>query len=197
MDGTKAEIRHWMRRRRRALGPSALRMAECGVGVQLQGFGAYRDASVVLLYVAVDNEVPTAALMQRAFADGKRVLLPRMVDGRMAFAEHREGMLLRRGALGIPEPSGEPLEVSKLARAVAFIPLLAWDDSGGRLGRGGAHYDRALREAPRSMCLVGLGYAFQQCTRLPRDWWDLRLEYVVTERAVVPCCNSGEALPLT
>jgi 5-formyltetrahydrofolate cyclo-ligase len=55
----------------------------------------------------------------------------------MVFAEHRPGDELRPGAFGIPAPQGEPADAAVVAAAIAFVPVVAWDDAGGRIGRGG------------------------------------------------------------
>lgn len=195
MDGTKYTIRQLMRRRRRALPAAVIAAAGEAVLRRLRGFAPYRDARLVVAYVPSDNEIPTAPLIDDGLAAGKRVFLPRLVDRRMTFAEYTAGMVLRAGPFGIPEPTGEPYEVRDQAKVIVLLPLLAWDATGRRLGRGGGHYDRTLREAPGSATLVGLGYAFQQRAALPEDPWDVRVHYVITEQGLV-CCRSGETSPV-
>lgn len=194
MDETKAAIRHAMRRRRRALAPTDVAAAGAAAADAVLALDAVRAASVLLAYVDLDNEVPTGALIASAFAAGKRVFLPRFRDDQMTFAEHRLGDALRPGAFGIPEPQGEPGSIELQASAAAVLPLVAWDDAGGRIGRGGGHYDRACAGPARPRCLIGLAYAFQHLPRVPRDPWDLRLDLVVTERGVAECwTGDGES----
>ena len=187
MDETKPAIRREMRRRRRALSALDVAAAETAVAGLFEGLEAFRASAAVIAYVDTDHEVPTGALLTAAFAVGKRVYLPRLVDDRLCFGSYEPGAPLRAGAYGIPEPIGDEIDRADLAAAVAVIPLLAWDVSGARLGRGGGHYDRAMAGVLRPNCLVGLGYAFQQCDTLPRDPWDLQLDWVVTERGAVRC----------
>jgi 5-formyltetrahydrofolate cyclo-ligase len=187
MDGTKRAIRQEMRRRRRALDPAVRAAAEKAVADHACALSEFARAPVVLAYAATDGEVPTSALLAAAAAAGKRVFLPRCVGAVMTFAEYSAAAGLQPGAFGIPEPLGDDLEDADLRVAIAFVPLVAWDRSGARLGRGGGHYDRFLAGPSRPQCLVGLGYAFQQCARLPRDRWDLRLDAVVTEEGVHRC----------
>ncbi len=196
MDETKPAIRREMRRRRRALSALDVAAVETAVAVQIEGLEPFRASAAVIAYLATDNEVPTGAILARAAAAGKRLYLPRLVEGTLSFASHEPGAPLRAGAHGIPEPIGEEIDRAELAAAIALIPLLAWDASGGRLGRGGGHYDRAVTGALRPMCLVGLGYALQQCEALPRDPWDLQLDWVVTERGVVRCGGGDGPPPL-
>lgn len=191
MDGTKQSIRQEMRRRRRALSDVELSAAEHAAARDAATLPAYQSAARVLLYVAAHNEVPTGRLIEAAFENGKRVYLPRLRGDLLDFAEHRRGDPLSPGSFGIPEPSGPAVDPAELIEAVAFVPLVAWDASGMRLGRGGGHYDRSFSGTARPRCLVGLGYTFQQLPALPRDEWDLQLDWVVTERGAVRCWRAG------
>lgn len=192
MDGTKQAIRHEMRRRRRALSALRLAAAESAVAEHVAQLAAFHAAKSIIVYAATDHEVPTARLIEAAFDAGKRVYLPRFDGEVMSFAEHRRGVDLRPGAYGIFEPLGECIGARDLVEAVAFVPLLAWDDTGRRVGRGGGHYDRACAGPTRPGCLVGLGYTFQQCTAVPFDRWDIQLDWVVTERGAVCCWRGGD-----
>jgi 5-formyltetrahydrofolate cyclo-ligase len=195
MDETKAAIRHAMRRRRRALAPTDVAAAGAAVADAVLALAAVRAAPILLAYVDSDHEIPTGALIASALAAGKRVFLPRCDGDRMTFAEHRLGAALRPGAFGMLEPQGDPGEPGLLATAAAVLPLLAWDAAGGRIGRGGGHYDRAFAGSARPRCLIGLAYVFQQLPRVPRDPWDLRLDCVVTERGVAGCWTGDERSP--
>ena len=75
------------------------------------------------------------------------------------------------------------------------LPLLAFDGRGNRLGTGGGWYDTTfsfLREQPRPArpLLVGVAYAFQQVDALPAESWDVPLDYVATDTALVDCTAS-------
>ena len=198
MDGTKHEIRRQMLCRRRALSASEVDAAERAALPHVVSLAAYREASSVLAYLAVDGELATARLIAAAFADQKRVFLPRLAGAGMVFAEHRDGGALAIGRFGIPEPLGRAGSEWNAAAgsAVVFLPLVAWDGEGVRLGRGGGFYDRALATVRENVRLVGLGYAFQQCAKIPRDPWDVTLDFVVGERGPVRCGNGDDRSPV-
>src|SRR5262249_38077792 len=126
MDGTKATIRQEMRRRRRALSAVERAAVEPALVSHLVGLEAFRRATCVIAYVDTDGEVPPGALIEAAFAPGKRLSLPRLIGETMRFAEHRRGTGLRPGARGIPEPVGDELEERDGVAALACVPLLAW-----------------------------------------------------------------------
>ena len=98
----------------------------------------------------------------------------------------RLGDSLAVGRGGVREPlRGAPEHPE--TPAVALVPLVAWDRYGGRLGRGGGFYDRLFAELTSGITRVGLAYEFQEYAELPRDPWDVSLDYVITERRIVRC----------
>lgn len=191
MRGTKAEIRQQMRQQRRGLSIAASAAAEQRASACLAKLRPYRDAAAILAYVATENEFPTDNLIAQAWGDGKKVYLPRLVGSGLEFALHRRADRLRVGRFGIAEPAPDaPALGAYGVPTVAFVPLVAWDETGTRLGRGGGFYDRAFASM-RPDCVIGLGYAFQRHDSLPCDPWDVKLDYVVTEHGV-PYCGKGQ-----
>ena len=80
----------------------------------------------------------------------------------------------------------EALDASELD--LVLTPLVAFDDCGHRLGQGGGFYDRTFafrhnQAAPP--LLIGIAYAFQQRPRLEPQPWDLKVDLVVTEKAIL------------
>jgi len=185
MRGTKSDIRQQMRRARRLLSLADQAAAEQSLAAWLPSFVPYVEAPVVLAYLASEREFPTAELIEDAWRRGKRVFLPRVVGEQLEFALHAPGVALSRGRFGIPEPGGDAARLERSADpTVAFVPLVAWDAAGVRLGRGGGFYDRAF-STMRPDHVIGLGYAFQRQAALPCDPWDVNLDYVATEQGVL------------
>jgi len=69
------------------------------------------------------------------------------------------------------------------SEALVVVPGLAFDRQGHRLGRGGGHYDRALRATPGAL-RVGVAYAFQVLESVPHGPGDEAMDVVVSEREV-------------
>lgn len=67
-----------------------------------------------------------------------------------------------------------------------LLPLVAVDDSGYRLGKGGGYYDTTLSNLPKSKPkLCGVGYSCQMLDiELPRESFDIRLDYFVSENGL-------------
>ncbi len=67
---------------------------------------------------------------------------------------------------------------------LALVPGLAFDQGGGRLGRGGGHYDRLLARLRADCLRVGVCFSGQLVARVPRDPWDQSVDVVATEDGV-------------
>lgn len=144
----------------------------------------WREASTVGMYMALDNEMPTDALLANALQNGKNVWLPKVVDGKhglMKFLPYTGGTPLKRGFFHILEP-----EENGLAPAfqpdLLVAPGLAFDLQGRRLGFGGGFYDRFL-DNPNFFCprVCGLAFSFQIVSHLPEEPWDMRVNGLCSE----------------
>jgi 5-formyltetrahydrofolate cyclo-ligase len=63
---------------------------------------------------------------------------------------------------------------------IIFVPLLAFDRSGHRLGYGGGYYDRTLAARPETPT-IGFGYAAQEVAEVPCAPHDRQLQTIFTE----------------
>ena len=61
----------------------------------------------------------------------------------------------------------------------ALVPGLAFDKKGQRLGRGGAYFDRALKNFQGLK--VGLAYSWQWVDALPREEHDIPMDVILSE----------------
>ena len=96
---------------------------------------------------------------------------------------------------GIYEPArGAEIRVADLD--LVFMPLVAFDRSGNRLGMGRGYYDRALAGLADSPLRVGLGHRFQELPLLEPSEWDVPLHIVVTPDEVIHTSQCpGEFIP--
>lgn len=64
---------------------------------------------------------------------------------------------------------------------IIFTPLVAFDESGQRLGMGGGFYDRTLENwQQQSFYPMGLAHTCQQVHSLPSTDWDIPLPEIIT-----------------
>jgi 5-formyltetrahydrofolate cyclo-ligase len=166
---------------------------------------SYREASAIVLYAAIGNEVSTDRILADALASGRAVFYP---SGAGRRARHRQGIdastgmivarrirdraELARGVYGILEPpkSSEVLDSKSFAKILVCVPGVAFGLEGQRLGRGGGHYDRFIGQLGREAITVGLAYSFQLLDRIPETGLDRRLNFIVTESDVHRACEA-------
>ena len=102
----------------------------------------------------------------------------------MLFAEYTTHTTLIANRFGIDEPPANSSLCALEDLEVIFLPLVAFDEKGNRLGMGAGFYDKTLAVLKRRSLLVGLAYECQRADSIPHDVWDVRLDYVVTEQGV-------------
>ena len=90
------------------------------------------------------------------------------------------------GFMKIKEP---PIENEILIPQVLFVPCLAFDKFYGyRLGYGGGYYDRTfdyLKHNKRKFLSVGYAFDDQKVNNVPKDRFDMKLDYVITEKKLI------------
>ena len=153
-----------------------------------QALAACAGHAAVACYASIGDEPTTWALIEALRAGGVRVLLPVLAGRRTpAWAWHTGPEALRRGFLGIPEPTGPALGPDAL-RETSFVwasALLAAPD-GVRLGTGGGWYDRALTYTAPAARVGVLLDDDEVVDALPCDPWDHRVDVLVTPSRTLP-----------
>lgn len=184
----KEELRQKALQIRRALGSAELSTLSRKVARNLGRLPEFGEATKVASYVAKDDEVQTAPIIESLLTRGARVFVPKTDPGSggLLFFEVRSLDELTPGHFGVLEPSR-----SSGARAVplretdlALVPLVAWDVSGSRIGYGKGYFDSALRSRGSSLA-VGLALEVQRVDRIPVTDRDAPLDVVVTENRIV------------
>ena len=190
----RIRLRAEMAARRAALGAAARIAAADGVMRSLEQLPEFMVDPNVAGYWAVRGEVPLNLAVARLSSRGQHYFLPVLDESAprlLGFAKYVAGGALAANRFGIPEPCDR--EILPAAQMdVVLLPLLAFDVRGNRLGTGGGWYDTTfafLRDQarPARPLLVGVGYAFQQVDALPAENWDVPLDCIATENALIDC----------
>ena len=105
----KKEIRAMIKSRKAALKPDDVRACSERLTELFVSQDFYRDAQVLYAYLAFNQELRTDGLIRRAWADGKRVAVPRVLgktDMEFYYIESFDGFV--RSSFGGPEPPEDP-----------------------------------------------------------------------------------------
>jgi 5-formyltetrahydrofolate cyclo-ligase len=173
-----------MLEQRETIAPERRQEAASAVAGHLGEIAGFSEAGTVLLYYAVGSELPTMDLVvQLVEAEGRRVLLPFVMNDRLEAAEWRPSDPTTEGEyVGVQPRFHRPVPPEEVD--VALVPGLAFDRQGGRLGSGRGLYDGLLSRLRPEAIVVGLAFAEQIVDEVPRDERDVSVAFVVTPQGV-------------
>ncbi|MGE5615550.1 MAG: 5-formyltetrahydrofolate cyclo-ligase [Bacillota bacterium] len=182
----KAVLRSEMMARRDALPESERARIAQALTEILAALPQYGAARCVLATMSIGSEWSTRPLLERARADGKVVVLPRVTEPPRRLALHAVPDLqrdLKPGVWSIPEPDPERCAAVALDDVdFALVPALAVDREGYRLGYGAGYFDRLLAgRKSKPYCVAALPAAFI-VDRLPHEPHDVAVDAVFDER---------------
>ena len=187
---SRPALRRKLREKRRNLSASQQRLAAHKLHRLLAQHPLFRRARHIALYIANDGEIDPQLLLRAAQKMGKATYLP-VLDAwprtRMVFQRVRPGEQLKPNRFGIREPGFSRARQRPIwTLDLVLMPLVGFDEYGGRLGMGGGFYDRSLayrarRKKSHKPTLLGLAHECQKVDRLPLASWDVTLHATVTE----------------
>lgn len=178
----KLTARRQLETLRRKLDPAWASKASEALQRRAMELPEFKKAAVIGCYLATSREPQTAALIDTALAQGKRVCIPawRAAEQCYDFCEYRKDFELLPGPYQILEPK-EPSWILPDELALMIVPCLGFDVHGRRLGHGGGHFDRLMAA---SRCeRVCLAFEFQKLTAVPVEPHDMPVDIIVTEAA--------------
>ncbi len=173
---------------RRALGAPAREAADHDL---VRAAVAYaRGRSCIAAYVPMSGEPGGRQLLAALAAAVATVLLPILrSDWDLDWAAYT-GELEPPGSAGFRAPVGERLGVQAVRDAeLLFVPALAVDRDGNRLGRGGGCYDRALARVSPGTPVVALLYPQELHDRVPTGEHDQPVSAVLLPTGVWSCVS--------
>ena len=145
-----------------------------------------KKINIVSSFISINTEINTDELNNFIITKNKILCFPVIIkkNEHLIFREFTSKDELKEGMMKIKEPSNN----SKiLIPELLFIPCLAFDNSGYRLGYGGGYYDRTLDNLKKTKKkIISVGYAFdgQKVSAVPKDKFDIKLDYVITEKKI-------------
>ena len=152
-------------------------------------FPPYRQSHAVALYSPVGNEVATGKICEHARKAGKKIFYPGLGAAmNLHLIRLLDGEELKPGRYGILEPPEDRiLTADDKESLVVFVPGLAFDLHGNRLGRGSGWYDQVLAALGEEVSIVALAFEFQIVDFVPADSWDCKVHHIITERRLIDC----------
>ena len=143
---------------------------------EIERLPAFALAKTILFFWSLPDEVDTSGFANK-WRNDKCLLLP-VIHGDELEIRHYDGpKRLKTGPFNLQEPDGELFNEWDQIDMI-FVPGLAFDRNGNRLGRGKGYYDRLLPQL--SGTKIGVCFPFQLIARIPVGRWDAKVDRVVT-----------------
>ncbi len=182
----KSELRELYKAKRKALPPGELeRLSETIIEQTLTHFQL--DGKTISLFLPIERhrEINTYLLWERAMNVGATVAVPKTnfetLEMRHYLFEQTDQLELNEK--GIPEPKkGKVVAADRFD--IVFVPLLAVDKKGNRVGYGKGFYDRFLRKCSAQCIFIGLHFFDLESKIEDVLPTDVRLNAVVTPTKV-------------
>ena len=133
------------------------------------------------IFLSIQNkfEVDTTPIINILIGKDKEILISKSDFNNLSMKSYifSEETLLKKNKYGIPEPiNGKEFKENI---DVIFIPLLAYDKKGNRVGYGKGFYDRFLSTQKNNIIKVGLSFFGPEET-VEKKEFDQSLDYCVT-----------------
>lgn len=149
----------------------------------------YRNSKTIGLYANFNNEVSTSLLFDGSMKEGKKVLFPYIMEEKkeLIFTPVQGLDELMQGPFGIMAPCNKDGKNHIGEAELLFIPGVAYDLKGGRIGYGGGFYDRSLGKLVKRPFIAALAYELQIVDEVPVRPHDIRVDVIITEQRVITC----------
>ena len=133
----------------------------------------YRQADVIFGYLAFGNEPNIDIVLEQARLAGKTVRFEGF--GQLSLDRY-----------GIRSVSGTDVVINPHEIALVLVPGVGFAKNGNRIGMGAGYYDRFLAQVDKAV-LMGVTYNALLCSKIPVDYYDKPVQYLVTETNVTLC----------
>ncbi|MDH3747084.1 MAG: 5-formyltetrahydrofolate cyclo-ligase [Gammaproteobacteria bacterium] len=183
---SNAELRTIARNSRRALSDDYRDLASARIQRSFLRSNLFLSANNIACYIAMQDEVDTRLIFDRAWCAGKSIFAPVVADKRqLRFVRVERATQLEKSRFGVWEPV-TGAEISKNDLDVILTPLVVFDPQWHRIGMGGGYYDRTFSFLKHKRHwlrpkLVGLAFDCQKVEKILPNPWDIRLYRVFNE----------------
>ena len=137
----------------------------------------------IFISISKYNELDTSSIINKLKSKQKIIIVPKISNNELVHVAINDETEFSLNEYGIKEPNnGNHFIIENLD--IIFIPLLAFDIEGNRVGYGKGYYDRFLKLTNNSTLKIGLSF-FDPITKIQDiDDNDVKLDYCVTPKQI-------------
>jgi 5-formyltetrahydrofolate cyclo-ligase len=151
---------------------------------RIQHHTLFKKSRHIAFYQAIDGEVSLQKLIEYAWKKGKHCYLPvvKKNSRQLVFVRYQKHSKLKKKSFGIQEVQGnKKIPIPKLD--LVFMPLVAFDAQGNRLGMGGGYYDFSFQRKNKIRFskpeLIAVAHHCQQVEHITSEAWDIRPDKII------------------
>ena len=183
----KQSIRESQKKRRAEMDKDKKAELDREIATNVKRLNEYGPAKTLLVYVSTPIEVDTKLIIENAWADGKKVAVPRCVPDTRDMEFHYISSFddLSPGMFSVLEPDESLPIVTDFTDCLMIVPGMQFDMNGYRLGYGKGYYDRYMvRFTGRS---AGICYSNELRPYMHHGRFDRSVDVIVTDKKIKTC----------
>lgn len=181
---TKKEIRNKLNKKRNSLTAKEIEELSIRIFENLKKLKVFENDKI-FSFVSTKSEVSMNFIMKYCFENDISIAVPKVYGDIMHFHKITSEEDLSEGAYGIWEPNEKLDILIPDEKSVVFMPGLAFDLKGARIGYGGGFYDKYF-EVHNEGLKVAVCFEFQviKDLQLPKNENDISPDIIVTDKDV-------------
>lgn len=139
----------------------------------------------IFLTIEEKKEINTDYILNILAGKDKNIIIPKsdFKTGGLTNYLLTDSTVIKKNSYNIPEPA-DGIEISNDKIDVVFIPLLAFDKQGNRIGYGKGFYDNFLSQCRPETIKIGLSFFEAEDTIEDIFEGDIGLDYCVTTKTI-------------
>lgn len=183
---TKSELRTHYKTLRKALSTETIETQSLAITNKLLELNIW-NFSFYHLFLSIEEhkEINTDYLLNILSGKDKNILISKsdFETREMTHFLLTDNTIIKKNDWNIPEPvDGIEIKTNKIE--VVFVPLLAFDQHGNRVGYGKGFYDKFLSECNPETIKIGLSFFEAEDTITDVSDNDIQLDYCVTPKTI-------------
>lgn len=183
----KQSIREAQKKHRAEMDKERKASLDRDIAANVRRLNEYSPAKTLLVYVSTPIEVDTKLIIENAWADGKKVAVPRCIPDTRDMEFHFISSFdeLSPGSFSVLEPDPSLPIVTDFTDCLMIVPGMQFDMNGYRLGYGKGYYDRYMvRFNGRS---AGICYSNELRPYMHHGRYDRSVDIIVTDKKIKTC----------
>jgi 5-formyltetrahydrofolate cyclo-ligase len=181
---SKHQIRNKIRQKRETLSKDFVQTSSKIIHDFLFSLTQYKQAKMIMPYIAFNNEVETLPIIENAFQNGKSICVSQIIkENKTIIPLKIKSVQDIDFSIKIPQPkNGEICNIEDMD--ISIIPGIAFDIYGNRIGFGAGYYDKFLSNFKKIK--IAIAFDFQVLEeKIPVYPYDIPMDIIITEKRII------------